>query len=121
MGVTYDQTTGLFLDSVTGNVVGYNPEFQPTTNSPIAPQPVASSDQYVSTVVWIASVSLFSPNPDWPASPNGQTFDGVLVGDLRASGSQVVDPSGLTQTIDLSGFADTDRVLVTWQPRDLPS
>ncbi len=120
MGVTYDGSTGLFLDDQTGNAVGYNPDFQPT-NSPISSQQAASDDQYVSTVVWIASVSLFSANPGWPTSPNGQTFDGVLVGDLRANGSQVVNPAGQTQTIDLSGFADTDRVLVTWQPRYLPS
>lgn len=124
MAVTYDPTTGLFQDGVSGAVVGYDPNFQstqPTTNSPIQPQPPTASDQYASTVVWIASVSQFSANPNWPASPNGQTFDGVLVSDLRAKGSQVTSPAGQTQTVDLSGFADTDRVQVTWTPRDLPN
>ena len=129
MAVTYDATTGLIHDAVSGAVVGYDTNFpsSPSPNSPIDPQPPSGPDptgsggQYINAVVWIASVSLFSANPNWPASPNGQTFNGVLVGDLRANGSRVTSPAGQTQTVDLSPYADTDRVQVNWSPRDIPN
>lgn len=121
MAPTYDDSTGLYRDSATGAVVGYNPDFQqggiPSEGASLGP----AADGYVSASLWVASVSPFTADPNMPPLPNGQTFNGVLVGDLRANGSQAVDPAGQRQTLDLSGFADTDRVLVNWKPRDLPT
>jgi hypothetical protein len=127
MGVTYDQATGLFRDDQTGDVVGYNPDFPATaqpSGSPIDSQPPASSEvaqQYVSASAWIPNISLFRADPNWPASPTGEIFNGVLVSDLRANGSQAVNPAGQSQTVSLSGFNDADRVLITWTPRALPN
>lgn len=99
-----EQRGELFYDDQ-GNLLGFAPDASQE-----------SRQQYRMAVQWAPVVSSFSTLPT-DKLPDGRTFNGQRVGDVRGANGRanLKAPNGSMQDVDLSAYGPDDRIRITWE------